>query len=414
MIISRPHKFLRTAVPVLPWDADLAPDRQWQLVDGLYAQRRSLVDGSAALVLVALACFGHRASVWYLVWALLAAVVLAARLALTSWYSHMRRAEFTHQSPHHWARLFTFGAIATAAIWGAGSATVLATSQDQVIVAFVLIVQAGWIAGASVRNNASPAAAAGQLLVTLVPDIPAAFFAADHAYRMMPVFFVLQATANWSISRHLTVQTISLLRSETHLADLNNRLVAANTDLADANCRLYSLSATDGLTGIANRRAFDEALQKEWSRASRNGTELSLLMIDVDFFKAFNDMYGHPAGDSCLCRSAVAIQAGLRRPPDLAARFGGEEFVALLPGTTPHGARDVAERLRRDVEALAIPHLGSPNARVTVSIGVACVIPQPGDAAMGLIEAADQALYRAKHTGRNRVFPNFPPREAVA
>ncbi len=172
--------------------------------------------------------------------------------------------------------------------------------------------------------------------------------------------------------------------------------------------QLAVLATTDGLTGLANRRRLDEALTQEWRRAVREGTEVSLALIDVDRFKAFNDRYGHQAGDECLRGIAGALAGTVRRPADLAARYGGEELAALLPGTDACGAGDVAEAVRAAVEALAVPHEGSaPAMVVTVSIGLATAMPQANsDPAVGvraLLEAADQALYEAKKAGRNRV-----------
>lgn len=168
--------------------------------------------------------------------------------------------------------------------------------------------------------------------------------------------------------------------------------------------RLRELSATDGLTGIANRRAFDEALVREWERALRAGEPLSVVMADIDFFKRYNDRYGHLAGDACLRQVAAALKAGVRQGGDLAARYGGEEFVVVLPGADAAAARQVAESLRRRVEALALPHADNPGgAVVTISLGVATTQPARDQAPAALVDQADQALYRAKAGGRNRV-----------
>lgn len=174
--------------------------------------------------------------------------------------------------------------------------------------------------------------------------------------------------------------------------------------LEAANEKLEQLSFLDGLTNIANRRRFDEFLAGEWRRAVREGVPLSLIFIDIDFFKAFNDHYGHEAGDEVLRRVATALSGILNRPADLVARYGGEEFVAVLPGTDAKGAAFIAERLRAAVEGLGIPHAASPVApHVTVSLGVATLVPLRGSAPEALLAAADQALYQAKREGRNRV-----------
>ncbi|MGA0867884.1 MAG: diguanylate cyclase [Planctomycetota bacterium] len=174
--------------------------------------------------------------------------------------------------------------------------------------------------------------------------------------------------------------------------------------LMDVNRELRQLVRADPLTGLANRREYERLLRTEVGRAARIGAPVSILMIDVDEFKAFNDELGHRAGDRCLAAVAAALRSGLLRPADAVARYGGEEFVALLPGTDSAGARLLAERLRRAVERLAIHHPRSSAGRlVTVSIGVATVHPTPGYDGRILQEAADRGLYLAKDAGRNQV-----------
>jgi diguanylate cyclase (GGDEF)-like protein/PAS domain S-box-containing protein len=177
------------------------------------------------------------------------------------------------------------------------------------------------------------------------------------------------------------------------------------TEQMDLHDRLAALATSDGLTGLANRRQFDERLQDEWARAKRDGTPLSLLLIDVDHFKKFNDQYGHQAGDACL-RSIAQVFAGeARRPADLAARYGGEEFVLLLPKTDAEDCERIGKRVRQSVHDLAMPHvLNPPSERVTVSLGGATDLPAGGAADhTSLIEAADLALYSAKDGGRDRL-----------
>lgn len=170
------------------------------------------------------------------------------------------------------------------------------------------------------------------------------------------------------------------------------------------NLALARLAQQDGLTHLANRRHFDETLLREWERLRRESRPIALLFIDVDFFKPYNDTYGHAAGDECLVALGAVLQHAARRPGDLAARYGGEEFVILLPGTDMAGAREVAERLLQDVDALALPHAGSQAAgHVTVSIGVAVRLPLPGEAPQALLDAADKAVYAAKRSGRHRI-----------
>ena len=177
------------------------------------------------------------------------------------------------------------------------------------------------------------------------------------------------------------------------------------TEYKNLEQKLAALAAIDGLTGLANRRHFDERLENEWARARREGTTLSLLMIDVDHFKKFNDRYGHPAGDACLKSVANVLAAQVRRPADLAARYGGEEFVLLLPDADAAGCQQIGKRIRESLAALGIVHdLNLPSRQVTVSIGGAAADCRGNQApCQSLIAAADRALYSAKENGRDRL-----------
>lgn len=206
-----------------------------------------------------------------------------------------------------------------------------------------------------------------------------------------------------------------LRREMEEQARLRDEIVAANLRLEDkvkertveleaANRKLANLSLTDGLTGLANRRRFDEVLDAEWQRAMRRGLHLAIAMIDVDEFKAYNDHFGHQAGDECLRRMGAVLGTQVQRSGELAARYGGEEFVVILPGLDQNEAQAMAEIIRRAVQALGLKHRhDSAFGVVTVSIGVASRIPQPGEQAEGLLREADAAMYEAKRRGRNKV-----------
>ena len=194
------------------------------------------------------------------------------------------------------------------------------------------------------------------------------------------------------------------VRAMQRIAQMRYSLLVLTRRLDEANRELTRLSAVDGLTGIANRRQFDEFMTREWARGTRHETDLSVLMCDVDFFKQYNDLYGHQAGDECLQAVARALAVRVKRPTDLVARYGGEEFAVILPDTDINGARLLAEAMRGDIERLALAHGNSPNGVVTLSIGVACHVPnRNGPGSTALIKAADDALYQAKAAGRNRV-----------
>ncbi len=207
------------------------------------------------------------------------------------------------------------------------------------------------------------------------------------------------------------MELLARVRSALHLKHEMDRrkareqeLLVVTKQLEEANQRLHFLSTVDGLTRVANRRLFDEVLALEWRRALRDATPLSLMMIDIDCFKAYNDTYGHQRGDSCLEKVAGALTDALNRAGDVVARYGGEEFAIVLPETELAGAATIAEMLRTRVEALGIPHAASwVGERITCSVGVAATIPSHDSSPAALIAAADQALYQAKREGRNRV-----------
>ena len=170
--------------------------------------------------------------------------------------------------------------------------------------------------------------------------------------------------------------------------------------------QISELASADGLTGLPNRRSFDDRLEEEWQRAMQRREPLALLLIDVDLFKSFNDLCGHMGGDDCLRRIAKTISEALPRPSDMVSRFGGEEFAVILPNMEAETALEAAESIRTAVSALQVPHAGSPLGIQTISIGVAATVPMREERADSLLKASDTALYRAKHLGRNRVEVN--------
>lgn len=214
---------------------------------------------------------------------------------------------------------------------------------------------------------------------------------------------VILAACGFGIYR-LRVRQLSRRKVE-----LENLVAERTSQLDDANGKLQKLVIIDDLTGIANHRRFQEFFNLEWRRAARNSRPLALILIDVDHFKNYNDCYGHQAGDICLRRIAQTLDQMTNRPGDLAARYGGEEFFVILPETNVADAAIVAHRLRAEVEALRIPHQASDVAdTVTISLGVAAMVPSADDTPAVLIELADRAMYRAKQAGRNRVAVDGP------
>ncbi|MBK9572341.1 MAG: GGDEF domain-containing protein [Rhodoferax sp.] len=185
---------------------------------------------------------------------------------------------------------------------------------------------------------------------------------------------------------------------------LEDKVRQRTAELETANRQLQALSATDGLTGLANRRKFDQEWEAEWQRASRQVLPLAVAMVDVDQFKAYNDHYGHQMGDLCLKIVAQTLGASVQRAGELVARYGGEEFAIVLPGLSGPEACAMLERVRVSVQALGLPHAkASVTGVVTVSIGVASCVPGPGQSSASLVQRADAAMYRAKNQGRNQV-----------
>jgi diguanylate cyclase (GGDEF)-like protein len=246
--------------------------------------------------------------------------------------------------------------------------------------------------------------------------------------KVIPIIFI---TANsidqWSVFKGYEVGSVDyllkpiepvILRSKVRVfidlyqqkkllkiqAELLESKVNELLKLKEVNCHLESISSLDGLTGIPNRRTLDQFIEMSWKNAIREQQPISLIMADIDYFKAYNDNYGHLQGDDCLILVAKSLVSCIKRPNDLVARYGGEEFIALLPNTDGEGALLVAERMRKSIEKLAVKHDQSKVAHyVTISLGVAEIIPQPFDTIADFIKLADDALYVAKHEGRNKV-----------
>jgi diguanylate cyclase (GGDEF)-like protein len=223
---------------------------------------------------------------------------------------------------------------------------------------------------------------------------------ANSATAHIPVIFVSVRTETEDIVAGFDMGAADYVAKPPRMAELCARVRAQLHHKRSA----HALAMIDPLTRIANRRRFDSFFATEWQRGQRNGTPVSLLMIDVDHFKLFNDALGHAAGDACLQQVAAVIQQHAARPADLAARYGGEEFVVLFGETPAEAAAALAESIRGSVEALRIANPRSPTSGwVTVSVGVAGTVPSHDQSVCGLLLAADRRLYEAKEAGRNRV-----------
>jgi len=231
-----------------------------------------------------------------------------------------------------------------------------------------------------------------------------AMLKAEPGTQAVPVLFVTALGEEEEEAKGIEMGAIDYIRKPINPAILRAR-VRNHLELKRKTDELTRLSRTDGLTGLANRRSFIETLEAEWRRSARSGSPVSLLMIDVDFFKAYNDRCGHVAGDECLGRIGQTLRNAMKRAGDVAARYGGEEFVVLLPEIDLEGAVQVAERVRNEISALNIEHAGSTvSGNVTVSVGVASSMPATEELPDSLLKKADAALYEAKKNGRDQVW----------
>jgi diguanylate cyclase (GGDEF)-like protein len=220
--------------------------------------------------------------------------------------------------------------------------------------------------------------------------------------RDIPIIFVTALKTPEDETRALDAGAADFITKPVNAAVVRARVRTQLTVKRQSDA-LRELTLTDGLTGVSNRRAFDEKLQGEWRRCARAEVPMALIMVDIDHFKLFNDHYGHQAGDACLRQVGAAMQRAARRPQDLVARYGGEEFAILLPQEDISGAEAVARRVLDEIGALEIAHARSTAApQVTVSMGVASITPQAKREPALLLKAADALLYQAKANGRNR------------
>lgn len=322
-------------------------------------------------------------------WLVALILVTAGRLALLQSF---RRATRLSAVEPVWGRLFVIGACAAGLVW-ASAAPLLFPSSSFPHRVFITFVLGGMVAGA----------------MPVLMSLKRAY-----AYFTVPITFVTSARllaegdpAHQTMGILILIFGAAMLLTAVRVGKMFRNTIELQLQLSLSNqnrLELERLLRIDELTNIPNRRHFDETFANEWRRARREGTELSLIIADIDHFKAYNDSRGHPAGDRCLARVAQTLAKTLRRPGDLAARIGGEEFACVLPNTTAAGAAVIAEHLRANVKALDMPHGGAASAdRVTISLGVASSAQEAAVSPAELLRLADEALYQAKLQGRNQV-----------
>lgn len=328
-----------------------------------------------------------------IIWLALVLMVVLSRAALYVRFHGARDEAF---DGNRWKSVYVSLALFSGVIWGV-SAFIIFPSQAPGRAIFFLLVIASLAASTAISHAAFKWGAAAWSAPAM-SLYTARFFlvGGETAYTVGFLAAVFLITILYYSFKHHAFICASLALKYENLGLLE--------EVRRANEILKQASTMDALTSLANRYNFDEFLDREWRRAQRESKPLSLIMLDIDHFKAYNDTYGHQAGDDCLKKVSAVIARSARRPADLAARYGGEEFVLVLPETDLAGAVDLAEKLRREIEALDEPHAQSPTAaRVTISVGVASVVPGRDDASSALLRSVDQALYAAKNSGRNRV-----------
>jgi len=300
--------------------------------------------------------------------------------------------QYTQTDLTGWANRHVFFTSLLSTIWGL--AGIVFFPSDIPHLALLVLVLFSVLLASIPTLAASRIAYYFQIVVTLTPTTILLFMSRDSGHQLLALAIIVMALTLVLVSGYIY-----------HLL----------FELQNAQIALQSLADTDQLTGIANRRHFDRKFKVEWRRAMREQTPISLILVDVDFFKKYNDTYGHQAGDRCLQQIAMALDSVSHRPADLASRYGGEEFSVLLPVTTQENAAMLAERLRKKIEALQIEHSSSNLGVVTISVGVSCCQPiwdftgntpdeeQKVTFPAMLLTAADNALYVAKEAGRNQV-----------
>lgn len=372
----------------------ISDSEKWQLLAELFRLRAPAM---ATLAVVAAAVLGlsHARSFALVCWAVSAVVVLGARAVLAARF----RRRPAHDPPSIWTRRFHIATAMTGLQWSLG-AVALYRQPDLMTAVVIIAVECALITGAGARGHTAPAAAITQVSFPCLAI--ALVFALQQQWGMV-VIFLVYLHFNAATIHELGRVALGRVRSEIEKNTLLEMLATSNQKLAEANQRLGRTAVTDSMTGLANRRGFDAFLDHAWRQARRENTTLSLLMIDVDFFKRFNDEHGHTAGDACLIAVATALRAVLLRPADLAARYGGEEFALVLIDTGLQGALTVAERARLAVAGTRVRLTDDEDACATVSIGVATMQPAVGFSSTALVDLADKALYQAKLGGRNCV-----------
>jgi diguanylate cyclase (GGDEF)-like protein len=348
------------------------------LVDTVFNSTAAIASGGISCLMIGLATAWRSGGCVAIFWALAFMGVTIGRLMLSSAYLRSGR---TEHNKERWARSYAVGALLSAVILGTAAGVAIALDlPTALLVGLAAIGSAGGIAG---RNSALPRLAMAQCTLLIVPTAFAGFWSAEPANVMLAPTAIAYGTALFSFIRNYYRERAALIVAQ----------------LDDA-----ALARHDVLTGVPNRRSFDERLASLWATGGTRPAPLALLLIDIDHFKRYNDLYGHPAGDDCL-RHIVWALRDLLGENEMIARYGGEEFVVLLPGCTLEQALVLANRMCRAIVDLGIEQAMRTDDLDVVTISVGIGVSSAAVSAQHLVEVADRALYRAKRGGRNRVYP---------
>jgi diguanylate cyclase (GGDEF)-like protein len=376
---------------------------------GLYVERvKSLYQRSMAVIplnivtstILAAVLYGKVDSFRLFGWVLMIYILTFMRAAYAFWV--IKRGDWENLT-ENFHTMYILGSLFAGILWIV-MFFMFAFEVPESYLLFIIFVIGGMVIGAASSMATSPPAYFCYITPMIVPPAVIFLFEADLFGFAMSIllfitFFVL--VASFLQNYRVYMQSLRLKIEKDHLI---HNLQHSNKELEDAYGKIIELSNTDELTGIANRRSFDINFKKEWGRALRSNLPLSFIMVDIDYFKAYNDTFGHQQGDRCLQMVVSAISDLVKRPGDSIARYGGEEFCVILPDTDLDGAKTLAEGMRHKVEDLKIPAADKTvSDYVTISLGVSSILPDGKIVAEDLIYAADKALYLAKQHGRNRI-----------
>jgi diguanylate cyclase (GGDEF)-like protein len=369
----------------------------WTLLNSVFDETLTLYSGAFSYICLAVLAW-HISGRSTTLWISLATLLFGCRLMLARAF----RADRQRFERTTWIGLCAIGGGAMALLWGLASLS--AYSFDARIIAVAVAgIQTAFIYGSASRNAASPTVAISQVLICSTAVCAIDLSRHDAYAKIFACFVAFNIAPSLLIVRIMHARLLQSACADEKVAQLLAAVTRTKGELQTANAQLIALASTDDLTGIANRRRLDHVLATEWARAQHDNTAISLYIADVDWFKLYNDALGHPAGDACLRDVARVLARSLHRPGDVLGRYGGEEFVAILPRTDACGASEIAERARAAVEELAVLHPASVFGRITLSIGVVTLVATPGVRCTEMVRLADVALYRAKGLGRNRV-----------